>query len=513
MPNIPTLSSIPQSPTRAHPPVIHAKDTGDWARARLGYRPLPENETKSELQVPARIDLRSVAIYGGAKSSFDLVHFFATLHRNDQTLHLATAPEAPVQVHWIIREKGTGPSWMAPPTSTLPNGDVVASDKAASSRFLHYLAPCSYETSKRLRLQDTVDGRIFGLHVEGSWLTRLIHGNPLGRWWVRWFWDSVDRTLADPAQYEKDKKMQLLRPSKRYAYLAVDVPLSESNLGSVISCGASIGIANQPDLWEIIRSPHVKVHRSTISNVSLSNAGDKEGATQVTISLADGRSIDGVDLVVHATGYKPIVPIKFEPPSFRLALGLSGLVNTSCTAEDDHGKSVPDEPIEIPADDATKRHIQHWKALDHAIEPRVREALRRNGCVPMDDSKPSWVGENELLPYRLFRRMVGPKLVADGDRSFATVGVVLTSTIAVVAEVQALWVTAFLTGGFDHPRYGSSATETGPLDLGALSQAEMERTVSEDVVIGSLTGSGLEVDAIHVSFISFRLIIGDRDLT
>jgi hypothetical protein len=33
--------------------------------------------------------------------------------------------------------------------------------------------------------------------------------------------------------------------------------------------------------------------------------------------------------------------------------------------------------------------------------------------------------------------MVAPELVAQGDRSFATLGVILSSTIAVVAEVQA----------------------------------------------------------------------------
>ena len=67
-------------------PVIHAKDVGEWAREHLGYQPLkaPDSEVVS---IPPKDSpdpqLRSVAIYGGAKSSFDLVHFFATLHRND----------------------------------------------------------------------------------------------------------------------------------------------------------------------------------------------------------------------------------------------------------------------------------------------------------------------------------------------------------------------------------------------------------------------------------------------
>ena len=209
VPNLPDIEAPERVSTPA--PIIHAKDIGDWARAHLGYQPMPEHETKIEsIHQAASSRLRSVAVYGGAKSSFDLVHFFATLHRKDPSLHLTLVPEDPVQVHWIIREKGTGPSWMAPPTSALPNGEVVASDKAASTRFLHHLAPCSPETPGRLSFENG------SLKVEGSWLARLFHGNPLGRWWVRWFWDSLDRSLEGLAQYEAEAKMQLLRPNKRW---------------------------------------------------------------------------------------------------------------------------------------------------------------------------------------------------------------------------------------------------------------------------------------------------------
>lgn len=255
------------------------------------------------------------------------------------------------------------------------------------------------------------------------------------------------------------------------------------------------------------------VHRSTISKISASNLEEKRGTIQATVSLADGSSIKGVDLVIYATGYKPFVPITFEPPSLRLSLGLSGLITTSSQASNDQDRLGSSGTIEIPVDDTTRAHIQHWETLDQDVEPGVRQTLAATGCVPLDCTKPSWTGESELLPYRLFRRMIAPRLAAAGDRSFATVGVVLTSTIAVVAEVQALWVTSFLTGGFDRPGGDSSMTDSGVLDLGALSQMVMDRTVSEDVVLGSLTGSGLEVDAIHVSSILPRQIMVGCELT
>lgn len=212
MPNTPDINGS-SSVSEEKLPVIHARDIGQWAREHVGYQPLSEPEPET-VSLPANESpypqLKSIAIYGGAKSSFDLVHFFATLHRNDSKLHLKSTQERPVQVHWIIRDRGVGPAWMVPPMSTLPNGDTVASDKAASTRLLTHLTPCCYETPMRL-----ARGPSGGLHWEGSWLARLFHGNPLGRWWIRWFWQSVDKGLEETAQYGSDSKMAKLRPANR----------------------------------------------------------------------------------------------------------------------------------------------------------------------------------------------------------------------------------------------------------------------------------------------------------
>lgn len=211
IPNLPDIIS-PQNPQRTSKHVIHAKETGTWSRTHLGYHPLPK--TNETIQSPGKLHssgskIRAVVVYGGAKSSFDLVHFFATLHRKDPTLHLKFAPGDPVQVHWIIRDTGVGPSWMVPPTSSLPNGTALPSDKAASIRFLHHLSPCSYELPKRLSL------RAWCSNWEGSWIARLFHGNFLGRWVIRRFWKSIDYGLEGFAQYGTDAKMQKLRPTKR----------------------------------------------------------------------------------------------------------------------------------------------------------------------------------------------------------------------------------------------------------------------------------------------------------
>ena len=267
-----------------------------------------------------------------------------------------------------------------------------------------------------------------------------------------------------------------------------------------MSCGSSIGIANQRDLWDTIKSPSVNIYRSTIGDIIGSVPSDAEaGSKKATIILDDGVGIDNVDLVVHATGYKPIVPIRFEPPSSRIRLGLSGVVDAISEQIEQTKRHNPSDIMHIALDARTKKHIQHWKDLDQQSEMKVRRTLEATGCTPMEETKASWAGGHEVLPYRLFRRMVAPELAAEGDRSFAVLGVVLTSTIAVVAEVQALWVTAFLTGGLDASSDDSLAHPFQTLCLNKLGRDVMYKTISEDVVQGSLTGTGLEVDAIHVS--------------
>ncbi|KAJ5090960.1 hypothetical protein N7532_009644 [Penicillium argentinense] len=461
VPNLPQLAVSPEVGKSG--PVIHAKHIGDWAHDNLGYQSLPDVEILERETANPKLKnprLRSVVIYGGAKSSFDLVHFFAKLHQQDRKLHLKVSAKDPINVHWIIRNRGAGPSWMAPPTSTLPNGEIVASDKAASTRFIHYLDPCSYEMPKRAVLRKSTGRWFWDFHLEGSWRARFFHGNPLGRRFLQQFWQSLDQNLEGIAQYDANPKMRLLRPDH-----------------SIISCNSTIGIANQADLWETIRSPHVSIHRSTIDSISHANvAGDSSLVDRVTASLENGTCLEDIDLVVHATGYKPVVPIDFEPENLRMRLGFPDLLDPG------HGKEDQPRTMITPNHLEPERRIQHWKAMDLRSEKKIQKILKATGCVPGRCHDQSSTSKTEVLPYRLFRRMVAPELVAEGDRSFAVLGVVLTSTIAIVAEIQALWIAAFLT----------EKLET------------MDQSISEDVVLGRVTGSEMQVDAIQYNDILMR---------
>lgn len=205
----PFSPDIPRADGSADIPRVHAKDVGTYCRENLGYQPIPSEKE------PIRSDdsgptLRRVAIQGGAKSSFDFVHLFASLHRNNPCLR---EHQTPIEVHWIIRQQGSGASWMAPAMSKLPNGQSVASDKQASTRICGMLTPCVYSLPKRITLQRSQSKLGWRLRTEGSWTRRLLHGNSVGRFLVRQLWKSVDCQVYRSVDYTS-AKMEKLRPSR-----------------------------------------------------------------------------------------------------------------------------------------------------------------------------------------------------------------------------------------------------------------------------------------------------------
>lgn len=239
-------------------------------------------------------------------------------------------------------------------------------------------------------------------------------------------------------------------------------------MSSVIDCAASGGIANHPNFWETLRGENVHVHRADITAFT-------ESACNPTVHLDNGDVIPDADLIVHATGWKPVASIPFEPASLAYTLGLA------CSVE-----KLAQQPC-----DGISRLLSAWDELDSKIESKMR-------CVFDANKFRALRRASESTSYRLFRRMVPPSLAAQGDHSFVVLGVVLSSTVAVVAEVQALWAAAFLTGALDGEGHSCGGLPS-PLQINGCVEDGLREAVSEDVVWGKLTGSGLDVDAIHVS--------------
>ncbi|KAL2859583.1 hypothetical protein BJX68DRAFT_262007 [Aspergillus pseudodeflectus] len=425
----PNIPDIPR--TGCHPiPEIHAKDVGFYCQDKLGYEPVPIQQRPLKCNAQRSSFPRSVAVYGGAKSAFDFIHLFGSLHRNSASLRLNACPPEPVQVHWIIREDGLGPAWMTEPTAQLGRKQV-ASDQAACTRMVGLMSRCVYEIPKRIAWPSTTS-RYRIPRIEGSWLRRIIHENRLGRAAVRQIWKQVDASIHASAGYDSQPKMEKLRPA-----------------ASAIECTSPGGIANHHDLWDTIRGPNVHIYRSKIACLSGSS-------TDATIHLSDGTLIPSLDLIIHATGWIPRTPVEFDPPALRTQLGLPG-------PNADYGWDSSEQQVE-----AKMRQIFDPSVFKHATAPAPNT-------------------------YRLFRRVASPSLVAEGDRSLAVMGAVYSGAVALVAEVQALWAVAFLTGGLD-------GGQDGPLS----NSGRVYESIAEDVVWGRLTGVGLNVDAIKYNDVLLR---------
>ena len=231
--NVPDIPDKTESGEKCSLPKIHAKEVGQYCRENMGYRPIPRAKKKKKddggLRTPDEQKLRTVVVQGGAKSSFDFVHLFASLHRDLLSHSLDCKHREKVQVHWVIREKNAGLAWMAPPESKLPNGRFVPSDKAASTRLVGMLTPCVYNTPKRIAFARPSGGDLWGWRprVEGTWWCRLFHGNPVGRFAIRQLWMSIDRGIKMSAGYDSDSKMGKLRPGSRCVHTTpIEIDLS-----------------------------------------------------------------------------------------------------------------------------------------------------------------------------------------------------------------------------------------------------------------------------------------------
>ncbi|KAL3448079.1 hypothetical protein BJX65DRAFT_317662 [Aspergillus insuetus] len=400
--------NIPDIPrTGCHPiPEIHAKDVGLYCQNNLGYEPLPVQQKPLKCTPQCSSLPRSVAVYGGAKSAFDFIHLFGSLHRNSASLRLNACPPEPVQ-----KTSGERPGSLHP--------------------MVGMMSRCVYEIPKRMAWPSSTS-RHHIPRVEGSWLRRIIHESRLGRAAVRQVWKQVDASIHASAGYDSQPKMDKLRPA-----------------ASAIECTSSGGIANHHDLWDTIRGPNVHIYRSKIACLSGSSR-------DTTIHLSDGTLIPSLDLIIHATGWKPCIPVQFDPPALGTQLGLPG-------------------PI---ANDG-------WDSIEQETEAKMREIF--------DPSLFKYATAPAPNTYRLFRRVASPPLVAEGDRSLAVMGAVYSGAVALVAEVQALWAVAFLTGGFN-------GGQDGPLS----NSGRVYESVAEDVVWGRLTGVGLNVDAIKYNDMLLR---------
>jgi hypothetical protein len=222
-----------------------------------------------------------------------------------------------------------------------------------------------------------------------SRIRRLFHNTTIGRWFVDSFWKILANDTIRLNGYDAHPATAKLKPSTNPFFV-----------------GTAFSILNYPtNFFGFVRNGQIKVHIADISHLS---------ARRVHLST-------GVELVADAlvccTGWKSRPQITFLPPGIEESLGLPHY-------------SSEENKLALKADEEILNQF-----------PRLKTQPEQNA------SQKSLQNEDESIqPYRLYRFMVPPSHIH--DRSIGFVGMVMSISTAMVAQTQALWLTAYLSGKF-----------------------------------------------------------------
>ncbi|KAK5126317.1 hypothetical protein LTR85_010553 [Meristemomyces frigidus] len=353
------LTSQPQS--------MHVRGEDSFNAAMLNMAELA-NRAPQVLADPAT---KRVTVLGGSKSAYDAVYMFAS---------------AGIEVDWVIRKSGHGPTWMSVTHIVLgPLGKFWA-ESLTSSRILAWMSPC---------LWGGLDG--------SGWWRSFLHGSWLGCKVLDGFWWKMSSDTLDQSGYNSDPKLEQLIPDC-----------------SMFDIGTSFSILNYPtDVLGYVRSGKVRVHREDLSHL-LDHA----------VHLANGTKLE-TDAFIASTGWLFGPAVTFKDKSLHSDLGIP---STEYTEEQKAFWRGLDS-------EADKEIFRQWPRLASLkYPPHASDDLKENPLDELDASEP----RKEYEPIRLYRSIVSPGLAAKGDRSLAFAG--LSANIAghIRNEIAGLWIYAYM---------------------------------------------------------------------
>jgi thioredoxin reductase len=225
--------------------------------------------------------------------------------------------------------------------------------------------------------------------VSDGWIKNFLHGTWLGRKIVSGFWSILANDMVALMRYDEHAETKKLK-SWNHPFWGI----------------SSTSILNyDTDFMELVRNGTVKVHIADITHLSGENK----------IHLSDGSNISA-DALICTTGWKFRPPIEILPRD--LPLGLPS------------NSPGPSELIKM-ADRVILNQL-----------PMLKTRPRRNpNYTPMrsstdEDAQPT-------QPYRLYRFLVPPSQALMHQRNFALHGAHHVISKIPVAQLQALWLTAY----------------------------------------------------------------------
>ncbi|KAL2819977.1 hypothetical protein BJX63DRAFT_333750 [Aspergillus granulosus] len=276
-------------------------------------------------------------------------------------------------------------------------------EKLVTTRLLTWFSPCIWN--------DPVAEGV------GSRVRSFLHGSWLGRKITDTFWSILGNDVITLNKFDSHPETKKLKPWISPFWVA-----------------SGLSILNYPtNFFDLVtKTDKVRIHTDHITSL----------AENGTIHLANSPDLLNIDALIVASGWKPMPEIEFRPKALVSDLGYPSALDplpTSLT-------SAADEEI-----------LRRFPRL--ATRPVV---ARPSPYTPLAEDAQS--EKQALHPYRLTRFIVPVGKLAK-ERSVAFIGVPMTINTSLVAQTQALWITAFFSNRLS---LAEITTETCPPAVAAL---------------------------------------------
>jgi hypothetical protein len=219
-----------------------------------------------------------------------------------------------------------------------------------------------------------------------SWIRSFFHQHWLGRRIVDTFFAKMQHGIEEINNYDQHTETAKLRPWDDLFFI-----------------GTNRGLLNYGlDFFEFVRNGKVRIHVADIARLS-----------HHTVHLSNGDSLTS-DVLICGTGWKDTPQLNFLT---KKELGLPGHVAAS-----------------------VKQHLPKADAEILQTCPKLQNQPAPRHVKPMTGDKTA----NTPEPYRLYRFIVPPAFIE--SRTLAFAGAYRSPATTIIAQTQALWITAFLDG-------------------------------------------------------------------
>jgi dimethylaniline monooxygenase (N-oxide forming) len=198
---------------------------------------------------------------------------------------------------------------------------------------------------------------------------------------------------------------------------------------------AGLGAASAPNYWQVFHDGDCTVHKSEIETLTGGNL----------VTLLNGTKFQ-TDYIILCTGFDKSYH-QFSP-ELQQELGL--VPDSGAKEQVKWAKLEAD--AELVVDDLLPA-LKDSPFAASRDEPHFSDQLENlsSSSSSSSSSSPSHGGNMKEIhgPSRHYRRLVVPRLAAQGDRSVYFPGFIHTIYTPLVSEVQALWGVAFMQGLLD----------------------------------------------------------------